>query len=77
MPLRLFELSDVVLVDPSSSTATRNCRRLAAVLVAREGGFEVIHGLLNRLMEKLGIEVGGEPRFLSPAELQFNTHNQH
>ena len=59
VPLRLFELSDVVLVDPASSTGTRNCRRLAAVHVARESGFEIIHGLLNRLMEKLGVEVGG------------------
>ena len=59
VPLRLFEASDVVLPTPDSSTGSTNSRRLAAVHVARESGFEIIHGLLNRLMEKLGVEVAG------------------
>ena len=60
VPLRLFEASDVVLPSPDSATGSSNARRLAAVYVARESGFEIIHGLLNRLMDKLGVSVAGE-----------------
>ena len=60
VPLRLFEASDVVLPSPDSATGSSNARRFAAVYVARESGFEIIHGLLNRLMDKLGIAVAGE-----------------
>lgn len=33
----------------------RNERRLVAVYCAKESGFEVVHGLLNRVMEVLGV----------------------
>ena len=36
-------------------------RRLAAVVCNREAGFEVIHGLLNRLMDVLGVPLKGAP----------------
>jgi phenylalanyl-tRNA synthetase beta chain len=58
LPIRLFEISDVVLLDPAASVGARNERRLAAVVCNREAGFEVIHGLLNRLMEVLGVPLG-------------------
>lgn len=38
----------------------RNERRLVAVYCAKESGFEVIHGLLNRVMEVLGVPYKGE-----------------
>ena len=59
VPIRLFEASDVVLPTPDSATGSSNVRRLGAVHVARESGFEIIHGLLNRLMDKLGLAVAG------------------
>lgn len=55
LPLRLFEVSDVILLDPSRETGARNERRLVAVHSNKEAGFEVIHGLLNRIMEVLGV----------------------
>jgi hypothetical protein len=55
LPVRLFEVSDVVLLDAARDVGARNERRLVAVQANRESGFEVIHGLLNRIMEVLGV----------------------
>ncbi|KAF0306655.1 Phenylalanine--tRNA ligase beta subunit [Amphibalanus amphitrite] len=59
LPLRLFEVSDVVLKDRLADTGARNERRLAAVSYSKTSGFEVIHGLLDRLMQLL--EVPSDP----------------
>jgi phenylalanyl-tRNA synthetase beta chain len=48
-------VSDVVLLDASKETGAANQRRLVALYCARESGFEVTHGFLNRLMEVLGV----------------------
>lgn len=55
LPLRLFEVSDVILLDTQTAVGARNERRLIAVQAAREAGFEVLHGLLNRVMDVLGV----------------------
>lgn len=49
-----------MLLDASREVGARNERRLVAVVCNREAGFEVIHGLLNRVMEVLGVPVKGE-----------------
>ncbi|XP_037089037.1 phenylalanine--tRNA ligase beta subunit-like [Pollicipes pollicipes] len=59
LPLRLFEVSDVVLKDRTSDTGARNERRLSAVHYCKTSGFEVIHGLLDRVMQLL--EVPSDP----------------
>ena len=59
LPVKLFEVSDVILVEPGSKTGCRNQRRLVALHAGRESGFEVIHGLLNRVMEVLGVPLTG------------------
>ena len=59
LPVRLFEASDVVLLDDASESGARNERRLAAVVCSKDSGFEIIHGLLNRIMEVLGVPVAG------------------
>lgn len=42
LPLRVFELSDVALLDPRSEVGARNKRALAAVVgFANRSGFEV------------------------------------
>ncbi|CAK1579192.1 unnamed protein product [Parnassius mnemosyne] len=53
LPLKLFEISDVVLKDKSSETGARNERRLCAVYCGRAAGFQFVHGLLDRLMALL------------------------
>jgi phenylalanyl-tRNA synthetase beta chain len=59
LPLRLFELSDVVLLDPSRGVGARNERRLLAVHCGKSSDFDVIHGLLVRVMQVLGIPQAG------------------
>ena len=56
LPLRIFEVYDVVVKDPSLHRQARNVRRLGAVYCGRKAGFEIVHGLLDRLMLSLGIK---------------------
>ena len=56
LPLKIFEVSDVVLKDDSLERMARNVRRVAAVYCGRRAGFEVVHGLLDRMMLGLGIK---------------------
>ncbi|EFN52909.1 hypothetical protein CHLNCDRAFT_36718 [Chlorella variabilis] len=60
LPVKLFEVSDVILLTGSKGCGAANCRRLVAVLCDRAAGFEVIHGLLNRVMEVLGVPHSGD-----------------
>jgi len=60
LPIRLFEVSDVILVAPEKETGACNQRRLVAVHCARDSGFEITHGFLNRVMEVLGVPHAGE-----------------
>lgn len=55
LPLKLFEVSDVVLVDEDCEVGARNERRLAAVNCNKSAGFEVVHGLLDRAMQLLEV----------------------
>ena len=55
LPVRLFEISDVVLLSDAAETGARNERRLAAAVCAKENTFETIHGFLNRVMDVLGV----------------------
>ncbi|XP_003745526.1 phenylalanine--tRNA ligase beta subunit [Galendromus occidentalis] len=50
LPLRLFEISDIVVKCAESDTKARNERNLCAVYYGKTSGFEVIHGLLDRIM---------------------------
>merc|ERR1712098_238005 len=55
LPLKLFEISDVVLKDVAAEVGARNERRLAAVFYNKSPGFEIIHGLLDRVMQLLEV----------------------
>lgn len=55
IPLKLFEVSDVVLADPDTEVGARNERRLCAVNCNKSAGFEVVHGLLDRVMQLLDV----------------------
>jgi len=50
LPIKVFEISDVVLLDESKDVGARNERRFCAVHCSKTPGFEVIHGLLDRAM---------------------------
>jgi len=48
--VKLFEISDVVVRDTSLEVGAKNARRLVAVYSAYTAGFEVIHGMVDRIM---------------------------
>uniref|UniRef100_A0A7N6B1E9 Phenylalanine--tRNA ligase beta subunit n=1 Tax=Anabas testudineus TaxID=64144 RepID=A0A7N6B1E9_ANATE len=56
LPLKLFEISDVVLKDETKDVGARNSRRFCAVYYNKNPGFEVIHGLLDRTMQLLKVK---------------------
>ncbi|XP_076320499.1 phenylalanine--tRNA ligase beta subunit isoform X4 [Tachypleus tridentatus] len=60
LPLKLFEISDVVLKDNTRDVGAHNERRLCAVNYNKSPGFEIIHGLLDRIMQLLEICYGKE-----------------
>ncbi|WVF70653.1 phenylalanine-tRNA ligase, beta subunit [Kwoniella sp. CBS 6097] len=55
LPMKIFEVSDVAVQDPKAERQARNYRRLCAVYMDRKAGFEVAHGLLDRVMQILGV----------------------
>ncbi|XP_053657918.1 phenylalanine--tRNA ligase beta subunit [Anopheles marshallii] len=55
LPLKLFEVSDVVLADSKSEVGAKNERRVCAVNCNKTAGFEVVHGLLDRVMQLLEV----------------------
>lgn len=55
LPLKLFEISDVVVADSKAEVGARNERRLSAVNCNKSAGFEVVHGLLDRVMQLLEV----------------------
>jgi phenylalanyl-tRNA synthetase beta chain len=50
LPLRVFEVSDVMLLDDTRDRGCRNERRVSAAYYGLTSGFEQIHGLLDRIM---------------------------
>ena len=56
LPLKLFEISDIIVQDPSVDVGARNQRNLLAIQYSNSTGFEVVHGLLDLLMKKLGVQ---------------------
>jgi phenylalanyl-tRNA synthetase beta subunit len=46
-----LQISDVVLQDATTDTGARNVRRLCALYAGPTSGFEIVHGLADRLMQ--------------------------
>lgn len=55
LPLKLFEISDVILLDKTKDVGARNQRHMCAVYYNKVAGFEVIHGLFDRTMQVLEV----------------------
>jgi len=55
LPLKVFECSDVAFKDESQERKSRNQRHFAAAWCGKTSGFEVVHGLLDRLMVVLSL----------------------
>lgn len=50
VPIKVFEVSDVAFKDMSLERKSRNERHFAAAWYGKTSGFEVIHGLLDRVL---------------------------
>ncbi|KAF8760272.1 phenylalanyl-tRNA synthetase subunit beta [Rhizoctonia solani] len=59
LPIQVFETSDIALKDDTHQRRARNVRRAGAVWCNKSAGFEVVHGLLGRIMSA-GKGVEGE-----------------
>ena len=53
VPMKIFEVSDVAFKDPELERKSRNERHFAAAWYGKTSGFEVVHGLLDRIMAML------------------------
>ncbi|RDA85006.1 hypothetical protein CP532_2045 [Ophiocordyceps camponoti-leonardi (nom. inval.)] len=50
VPIKIFEAADVVFKDDSLERRARNERHFAAAWCGKSSGFQVVHGLLDRLL---------------------------
>lgn len=55
LPMKIFEVSDVSIQDPTAERQVTNYRRMCGVYMDKKAGFEMVHGLLDRIMQILGI----------------------
>lgn len=69
VPMKIFEVSEVCFKDPSRERKARNERHFAAAYCGKSSGFEIVHGLMDRVMLMLkstaiiqeeGLEVKGD-----------------
>jgi len=50
VPIKIFEVSDVAFKAPHLERKSRNERHFAAAWLGKNSGFEVVHGLMDRVM---------------------------
>ncbi|EXB76381.1 putative phenylalanine--tRNA ligase beta subunit [Morus notabilis] len=55
-PIKIFEVGDVAVLDETKDVGATNRRQLAALYCGATSGFELIHGLVDRIMEVIGAE---------------------
>lgn len=56
MPIKIFELGDIVLQDPTMEVGARNSRRVCAINAGITAEFSKLHGLLDQMMYQLKCE---------------------
>lgn len=69
IPIKVFEIADVVLLDSTRNEGARNERRLCAVIASNKSLLEDVQGPLSLLLEKCGIkeykyEIFSDSRYL-------------
>jgi phenylalanyl-tRNA synthetase beta chain len=76
---KVFEISDIVLVDTErwvceTIVGTRNVRTVAAVYAGPTSGFEIIHGLVDRIFTLL--QIAPEPSFIANSMQKSSTSDE-
>lgn len=56
LPIKVFESTDVVFKDRSLERQARNVRHAAAVWCNKSAGFEIVHGLLDKVMKTCEVQ---------------------
>ncbi|KAK9762698.1 phenylalanine--tRNA ligase subunit beta [Basidiobolus ranarum] len=57
LPIKIFEVSDVVFKDDTQERRARNERHACALYCNKTDSFETIHGLLDRVMQMLNVKL--------------------
>ena len=55
-PQNLYEVGDVILLDPREETGARTCRRLAIVLCHSKASFSEVKAMAESILRNLGVE---------------------
>lgn len=67
LPIKVFEVSDVVFKNMALERRANNQRNFCAIIASTASNFEVIHGLLDRIMRMLSVNLvpatSGEPGY--------------
>ncbi|KAF2858276.1 phenylalanine--tRNA ligase subunit beta [Piedraia hortae CBS 480.64] len=68
VPMKIFEVADVVFKDVKAERRSRNERHFAACWYGKTSGFEQVHGLLDRIMRMLNVPCGKEGYWIEEVE---------
>jgi phenylalanyl-tRNA synthetase beta chain len=77
VPIKVFEVSDVAFKDPSLERKSRNERHFAAAWYGKTSGFEVVHGLLDRVLLMLKTAFVTHEEGLEGKEMDFEVREDH
>lgn len=55
LPIKIFEVADVVLLDAAADTHASNQRRLVVLIADTSSCLELLHGVVDRVMVMLGV----------------------
>ncbi|KAI9127116.1 hypothetical protein K1719_001675 [Acacia pycnantha] len=89
-PIKIFQVGEIMVLDDTKDVGARNQHQLAALYCGPNAGFEIIHGLVDRVMENNGvpfvsagdrtgyyIEQSDEPEFLAGRQAKIMYKEQH
>jgi phenylalanyl-tRNA synthetase beta chain len=68
MPLRLFEIDNVVTLDPARETGVREERRVGFIEMGPEAGYATVRSILDAILREMGQEatytINNNPAFI-------------
>ncbi|KAK1296444.1 putative phenylalanine--tRNA ligase beta subunit [Acorus calamus] len=70
-PVKIFEAGDIALLDDAKDVGASNHRHLAALCCDSSSTLEIIHGLIDRIMEVLGVPFGSGYHYEPSDEPEF------
>lgn len=89
-PIKIFEVGDIAVLDEAKDVGATNRRQLAALYCGANSGFELIHCLVDRIMEIIGcpfvavgddtgyyIKLSNEPEFLPGRQASIIYRGKH